>query len=316
MRTHVVSIGGFLLGMSVAIVVLGVLTLDVSAQQARATARTSATVVYLYYDDAGGHVAADLEWFDAGGVRHVTLVQVGNDREVVPGAGLAIRYAPDNPDGLVFPGADDEFPPPGDWVLRTVLGLLVALPALLLLLGARLLLNLRAARAPAAAWRAAPLLLTHRNSNATWYAGYLRLTEVPAGGGPARRYLQRVYWDPALDRMRPRKQRQYGEQVQAHVGGWPFRRAVVVLDDGTRVWPAGRLRRRRPWRWNEEPRPSYGRRRPRPGGGLIAAMAATVGIGSFALYGPAVGIAAAGVGVAILHYIWGWYGGEVICGHD
>lgn len=116
MRTHVVSIGGFLLGMSVAIVVLGVLALDVSAQQARATARTSATVIDLYFDDAGDHVAADLEWFDADGVRHVTLAQVGKDRELAPEVSLAIRYDPDHPKGLVFPGADDEFPPPGDWV--------------------------------------------------------------------------------------------------------------------------------------------------------------------------------------------------------
>ncbi|MEV4115738.1 hypothetical protein [Nonomuraea sp. NPDC049695] len=161
-------------------------------------------------------------------------------------------------------------------MLRVVLGLLVGLPV---------------------------LLLTSSTSKGTWYAGYLRFTVVPAGGGPARRYLQRVYWDPALERMRPRKRSQYGEQVRAHVGGWPFRRAVVVLDDGTRLWPAGRLRRRCPWEWREEPRPSYGRRRPRPGGGLVAAVVVTVSLGSFALGGPAIGLAAAGVGVAMMHYM-------------
>ncbi|MFI7635241.1 hypothetical protein [Nonomuraea sp. NPDC049400] len=310
------SLGGFLLGMSVAVAVLGARVLDVSAQEARATARTTASVVELFFDGADNQTAAHLEWFDADGVAHVTLVQVGGDRELGPGVGLAVRYDPGRPDDLVFPGRDGEFPPPGDWQARILLALLAAVSGLLLLLGARLLLNLRAARAPAAVWRAAPRLLTAEARGARWFAGYLRLTAEPVGGGPVRRYLQRVYWDPALDRMPRRKRSRDGVPVQVHVGGWPFRRAVVLLDDGTRLWPAGRLRRRAPRKWVVESRPATARRRSRPGWGSVGLIVMATGCGAFGLYGPAIGLAAAGVGFATVYYIWGWYGGEVICGSE
>ncbi|MEQ4720394.1 hypothetical protein [Nonomuraea sp. B19D2] len=40
------------------------------------------------------------------------------------------------------------------------------------------------------------------------------------------------------------------------------------------------------------------------------------GPGTFGRYGPGIGLAAAGVGFATVYYIWGWYGGEVICGSE
>ncbi|MFG6194372.1 hypothetical protein [Nonomuraea sp. JJY05] len=304
LRTNVVSLAGLTLGLLVAVAILGVRCAGVAGQEARATARATAYVSHIY-DDAD---TVDLTWTDAQGVEHVTVVQV--DAPLAMDSTATVRYDPGNAAGLVFPAEDEAFPPPGDWQSRCLPVVLAAYAFLVLLVGARLALNLRAARMPEASWRAVPLLATYGSGLAQWYAGYLRL--IPPGDVGA--FVQRVYWHPALDRMPNWADFSRGGEVSVRVGPWPFRRAVVTLPDGTRLWPAGRLRRRIPWGWSHDDRPVGAPHHRMPTRDLIIAILA---FSAFELAGFVdffIGTAILGLLFGLIFFLWGWYGGEAICG--
>ena len=303
-RTNAVSVAGVTFGVLVAVAVLAVHVANVWAQETRATARATASVSSVRVDRRGNETAADLRWTDADGTAHLTRVQVTDEFDPTLDSPLVVRYDPGDPRGLVFPAEGEEFPPPGDWQRYALLAVLAVYPAMLLALGARLLLNLRATRAPAATWLSEPLLLTYSWKGSRSFAGYLRLIEEPTGDEPGRRYLQRVYWDPALDRIRR------GEPVTVQVAGGPLRRAVVTLDDGTRLWPAGRLRRRKPFGWLEQRRPVGAQHRRLPTREHLAVVAAAA---LLPMFGPDAAIAFAGVSFALVYFAWGLYGGEAVC---
>jgi hypothetical protein len=310
-RTSVVSVAGFTIGMLVAIGSLAAGVVSIGAANARATARATGTVGELYGDDSVS--AMGVAWADADGAEHVTLVQTGSDTPDTLGSQFTIRYDPADPAGLVFPAEGEEFPPPGDGSRYLLLALMVVLPVPLLLLGARLLLNLRAARAPESRWRAGAVLLTYGPPYVRWFAGYLELVPEPGGEEPVDIYVQRVYWDSALDRIAPGHSIHRGDPVSVRLGAKPFRRAVVTLHDGTRLWPAGRLRRSSPWGWNEKPRPVLAPTRLFPWG-LFAAITVMAGIEVVAWPGFGFAVPTAALIFALVFYMWGWYGGEVICG--
>ncbi|MFD1547766.1 hypothetical protein [Nonomuraea guangzhouensis] len=299
---------GLTLGMLVAVAILGVRCADVAAQDARATVRATAYVSHVHDDDSDGPEAVGLTWTDSQGVEHVTIVQVGG--RLALDSAVAVRYDPGNPGGLVFPAEEEAFPPPGDWQSRYLLALLATYVFLGVLVGARLALNVRAKRMPEASWRAMPLLVTYGSSLARWYTGYLRL--VPPGD--ARGFVQRVYWHPALDRMPYWADRALGGKVLVRVGPWPFRRAVVTLPDGTRLWPAGRLRRRIPWGWSAEERPVGAPHHYMPTRDLIIAILALSALELSGFVDFFVGMASLGLVFGLIFFLWGWYGGEAICG--
>lgn len=112
----------------------------------------------------------------------------------------------------------------------------------------------RACAAEAESWQVLPLLGIFKSLRAP----YLLLV-APSGRlpmppdlryRPGRRELQRVVWDPAINRLCP------GDPVLVRRHG---RYAVVDLPDGTRLWPAGTLRVREPKNWELVERPSNAR---------------------------------------------------------
>jgi hypothetical protein len=139
---------------------------------------------------------------------------------------------------------------------------------------------------------------------------YGSIVQITFGATGAVRY-QRVMWDPVLDRMPP------DLHVQARVRGWgPTRRAVIDLPNGTRIWPAGRLRHREPWfttltrREHEESKP------PRPQlVFILLAVFAGLQLSADGLDAGLVGISA-NVGIAVTGVIlwWAWTGGDGIPG--
>ncbi|MFI7130327.1 hypothetical protein ACIBQ1_31870 [Nonomuraea sp. NPDC050153] len=297
---------GLTLGMLVAVAILGVRCAGVAAQEARATARATAYVSHV--DDKDVPETVGLTWTDSEDVEHFTVVQGGGllTLESV----VAIRYDPGNPADLVFPAEQEAFPPPGDWQSRYLLAMLATYVFLGVLVGARLALNLRADRMPEASWRAMPLLVTYGSSLARWYTGYLRL--IPPDD--ERGFVQRVYWHPALDRMPYWADFFRGGKVSVRVGPWPFRRAVVTLPDGTRLWPAGRLRRRIPWGWSHDDRPVGAPHHRMPTRDLILAILALSALEVAGFLDFFIGMATLGLVFGLIFFLWGWFGGEAICG--
>jgi hypothetical protein len=188
-----------------------------------------------------------------------------------------------------------------------LLAIIVSFVVMLLALAVRLQLNLRAARAPESSWRATSLQVGFTppgRSRPNQYATYLALSSASDSRA---RWVQRMYWDPAVDRMRA------NAWVKVRMGTGLMRRAVVILPDGTRLWPAGSLRSRFPWRWDKEGRrrPATVRfRLPRP---VLVLMGVVGGAGPLWLPGgPSAACAMAAVMWAGVFFAWGWIGGEPV----
>jgi hypothetical protein len=161
----------------------------------------------------------------------------------------------------------------------------------------RWLLNRRAASAEPVEW----LVRAHVGSQGLAECPMLRLT--PLEGGKS--YWQRVMWHPWLDDMAE------DEILWVRIGEGVARRAVVEFPEGTRIMPAGRLRR---WNyfgwfyWSRAPErvdgfpfppwiwigiPVYG--------GLLGGFQMSPGWSGAATMVP--------VGVGIMLHLWGWAGG-------
>jgi len=140
------------------------------------------------------------------------------------------------------------------------LGLALYLYALLVIgWSVRSVLGRRAARAAPETRHLLPLLGLSNNVRSTYVL--LADPSLPPPAPEALSYergraeLQRIMWDPAVERIRP------GDEVSVRTCGWPGRRAVVDLADGTRLWPAGTLRHVPPRTWTLVERPSVLRMR-------------------------------------------------------
>ncbi|MCP2353756.1 hypothetical protein HD597_000776 [Nonomuraea thailandensis] len=305
-RTTVVSLLGFTAGILVAGALLGVSVVRTAQNDADATFRTIAAVHGLYVDDDDKVVLADLAWTDARGRAHVTVVQTGEDQALELNDILQIRADPLGTGELVFP-LRDAFPYPGDQSRLALLVVLVSFVVMLLALAVRLQLNLRAARAPERSWRATSLQVGFTpfgRLRPNQYATYLVLLSE---SDDKARWVQRMYWDPAVDHMRA------NAWVKVRMGTGLTRRAVVILPDGTRLWPAGSLRSGFPWRWDKEGRrrPATVRYRlPRP---LLVFIGVAGGAGPLWLdVGPSAACAMGALMGAGMFYAWGWFGGEPV----
>ncbi|MEV0234186.1 hypothetical protein [Nonomuraea sp. NPDC050786] len=299
-----VSLGGFTLGASAAFGVLAVQAAGVVDAELHATARAMATVRFIEFDGQGNPEMFHLDWSD-GRNSHQTVIQAESER-FVQGSVLSIRYDPADPGGLVFPAEDDGIPPPGDMLRRAPfvvaglygLGLVLAL--------ARSLLNRRAAGAADVRWRARSLTLGSSRRGIVWFSQYLEL--IPERG--ARPYYQRVYWDPAFDQLAK------GPKAQVRIGGWPFRRAVVIAGDGTRLWPAARLRRRTPKGWKKWDRPMGRPYWHGPSRVLLVSIMGVTASGLFRLDALLYLLPVLALLAGFVCLLWGWYGGQPLYRSD
>ncbi|NUT40360.1 MAG: hypothetical protein HOV86_10245 [Thermoactinospora sp.] len=178
----------------------------------------------------------------------------------------------------------------------------LAIAVLVLVSGAWLvrgLLHRLASSAPPSEWRVCARIGVNE-------AARVPFLEMAPVGEPESGRWQRVMWAPAFAEI------PNDTVLTAHVGGpRPFRRAVVELPDGTRLAPAGKLRRRmyvgyviKPYvlrRPSGFPLPHY----------LYVVIPAGLGVlGAFRLEGD---LMAAAVLPLLLFgsmiHLWGWYGG-------
>ncbi|MFG6200221.1 hypothetical protein [Nonomuraea sp. JJY05] len=293
-----VSLGGFTLGALVAFGVLAVQAAGVADAESRATARSMATVEYIDFDGQGNPEMFHLNWSD-GRNSHQTMIQADSEH-FVQGSVLPIRYDPADPGGLVFPAGHEDVPPPGDMLRRAPFVVAGIYGLGLVLVLARFLLNRHAASAAEARWQVRPLILEYRTKGVRWFSPYLKL--VPERG--ARPYYQRVHWDPAVD------ERAEALKAQVRIGGGPFRRAVVITGDGTRLWPAGRLRRRTPRGWEESDRPLGKPYWHGPGWVLVASITGVTAAGLLRLDALLYLVPVLALLVGLLCLMWGWYGGR------
>jgi hypothetical protein len=261
-RIVVLSVGGLTLGMLVAIVVSAVPVLQYYEADSRAVAEASGVVTRagLGDDKDEGEVA----WRDAAGAPHLARSTFYHPDQWPAGEPFAVRYDPAKPGGQVFPARGFD-----GYVESSVSGdvaLLVAVTLIYLLMLAgwlvRGLLAWAAASGTVSYWLALPLDGVSQRAHSPTLAlvpKAMAETGDPEGQGygvvlPEGSRWQRVLWDPALDRMQP------GEVVTARIGSGWARRAVVELPDGTRIWPAGRLRTRPYWGYQYDFRPALYRK--------------------------------------------------------
>ncbi|GAA4066967.1 hypothetical protein [Nonomuraea soli] len=174
--------------------------------------------------------------------------------------------------------------------------LLILVPGAWLVRG---LLHRAAGSAPPSEWRVSVRIGVNQAARVPF------LEMVPVGEPESSRW-QRVMWAPAFAEIPP------GTVLTARVGGpRPFRRAVVELPDGTRLAPAGKLRRRMYTGFAIEP---YVLRRPKgfplPHHLYVVIPAGLCVVSAFLLEGDL--LAATILPLLLFGYLihlWGWYGG-------
>ncbi|MFN8074766.1 MAG: hypothetical protein U0Q15_04990 [Kineosporiaceae bacterium] len=226
-----------------------------SAREARAVAAAQAVVL----DGDAGRGRVRVRWQDLAGREHTSSVRVRDARSLPAGAALPVRYDPGDPKPRALGPATGAHAAP-----------LTPRPVVL----ARLLacaLGLGAAVVTAAGWdpapgagtvgRARPRAPDERrpHGRAARGARGARGRRVAVVGAPARRRrpaarsaLQRVVWHPRSTRCRPAR-----APVTVHGARLDARSPVtVVLPDGVRLVPVGRLRADAPRR---VPSPAWSR---------------------------------------------------------
>ncbi|WP_104431431.1 DUF3592 domain-containing protein [Kineococcus xinjiangensis] len=295
-------------------------------QYARATAVAAGGVVDVFGED---ELDVTVEWTDAGGDAHRDDFYVHAEADAAVGVPFAVRYDPADPSGEVFPADLERASGPGEDAMFT--GFLGVSTGLVWLLGwaVRLGRNRWAAAAVGTSTGTPMELIVmgaqYKRGRRTFAALMppSSLTEPPL---PARRkllhrlssgrkaqvssiqdrYYQAVVWEPVLDQI---------AGALTPVTVYPCRggRAVIVLPDGHRLTPAGRLLAHEPGSWTLTPRgtPRKPARRTiaTPFGltWLILLPAAFIGVTSAGLLGVAIAVPCfALLGSAF----WAWNGAE------
>ncbi|MFJ8106860.1 hypothetical protein [Streptomyces sp. NPDC096132] len=194
----------------------------------RATARTTGVVVE---DGIGDDQDVRVRWTDGGHHIHVQRFGVYDTDRYAEGEDFPVAYDPSAAHPRGFPADPDETSAEDDLVAPIFLGAAVALPLILVWLWRGLRFRLTARR-PGRPTTARVRVGTRRTGWRAPTATWLELT-APKG----RSHWQRVMWHPALHDPPPEL------SVTVHGGAPNSRRpAVVVLTDGTRLVPLGRLR--------------------------------------------------------------------------
>jgi uncharacterized protein DUF3592 len=248
-------------GIVMALLALTIPILEERAADARAVIEVDGVITRTGLGE--GDDVAEVTWRDRAGASHTSRFTFGYPEEWPTGTTFPVRYDPDAPSGRIFaaPGFDDYLISRLDGL---VLGLAGALLVVIVFAGAwcaRGLLTRSARGAPVSSWQAVPMIGVSKRAAAAVIVlvppeRSVNVDPLDDEGMvmPDGARWQRVYWDPALDRIPP------GEVVSAQISSRVTRRAVVELSDGTRIWPAGRLRRRPHWGWTYAPRQSAFRR--------------------------------------------------------
>lgn len=201
--------------------------------------RASATATGVVAEDGiGGDDDIRVRWTDGSGHTHVQRFGVYDIDRYEKGRPFRVAYDPAATDPRGFPADPDETVAEDDLLMPMVfLGVVMfAQCGVWAWRGLRLRLTARALGRPMTATvrigKRRPALW--RGSATTW----LVLADPERAGWPVRR--QRVMWHPALDACRG------ATAVTVRQLGRGRRAAVVELEDGTRLVPLGRLRRREP----------------------------------------------------------------------
>lgn len=334
-----VSIAAVLIPCLLVAATAGILAYRYQRAERGATVQAEAVVERARLGEYGEGI--QVRWTDQHGNPHTQRFEVVDPAVYPQGSAYGVRYDPRHP-GRAFPADTDGTYLPTDNTSLALLGACLLAPLLLAPWGVRLVAIRRSLARPGMPYQAMALIGRHKKAARLtrpfvaliptelplpqW--GYeVGVVELPEGSR-----LQGVMWHPALDALEP------GTRVLVHARPTQRLGAVVVLPDGTRLWPAGRLRRSVPVWWRLPPRPAFvwrqqsGSRGPgtvmvasKPRAGLWRALKVVVGrVGAIA--GPAIGAATlrtagAGAGVIVLlavpagmaaltAYLWGLLGGE------
>lgn len=206
----------------------------------RADARAYGTVIQDGIDDADD---IRVRWTDDSGERHVSRFGIYDTDKYVKGAQFVVRYDRSDPDRAAFPADADETSAEDDMyagaILPWVLVVTVVTWWLIRLIRAR-----RARRGPLQ--NSVATIFCAHNELAGPLSALVRTTWVRIGVGTDAE-LQRVMWHPSLSSAG------YDEPVFVTRGGGA---ASVVLADGSRLSPIGRLRATAPDRYALEELPA------------------------------------------------------------
>ena len=258
--------------------------------------------------------AVEVGWRDRNGKTHRSIFVLSYPEQWRVGDRFDVRYDPEHPDRQVYPAREfvgytfDEGLGEDKALVELVVTAAFLVLFLLMWLG-RGVLNLRAARSGVIVeWEARPVLASHR---LRWWSRLLLL--VPDSGWEDARW-QRIMWDPSFAQMSG------STMVRAHITAGRPGRAVVELPDGTRLWPAGRLRKREYRNWDLDPEDLDPEDLdPEPSGERLFALpnvvyhilVAAAGGVLLSLVGKIGVLTGVGVAVGGFVHLWGWYGGEL-----